>query len=149
MSANAFASEWVALERHTALFRDPTNAERRFIPVRLDDAEIKDTLKQFAYVDWRQRSEEQYAKLLAASRPVIAAAKGPSEQEGEPRPSRVLEGHRSAAWAVAVTPDGRWAVSGGADKSVRVWNQAVAQACLPVRRFFHRLLTRYPREFTA
>ena len=29
MSQNAFASEWVALERHTVLFRDPTNAERR------------------------------------------------------------------------------------------------------------------------
>ena len=42
MSQNAFTSEWVALERHTALFRDPTNAERRFIPLRLDDAEITD-----------------------------------------------------------------------------------------------------------
>jgi len=38
MSKNALASEWVTLERHTALFRDPTNAERRFIPVRLDEA---------------------------------------------------------------------------------------------------------------
>ena len=38
MSASAFASEWVTLERHTALFRDPTNAKRRFIPLRLDDA---------------------------------------------------------------------------------------------------------------
>src|SRR4051794_23054075 len=44
MSAHADASEWVALERHTALFRDPTNARRRFIPLRLDDAEIRDTL---------------------------------------------------------------------------------------------------------
>ncbi len=52
MSANAFASEWVTLERHTAMFRDPTNQRRRFIPVRLDAAEVKDTLPQFAYVDW-------------------------------------------------------------------------------------------------
>ena len=64
MSANAFASEWVTLERHTALFRDPTNAKRRFIPLRLDDVEIKDTLKQFACVDWRDKSEGQYTKLL-------------------------------------------------------------------------------------
>src|SRR5215468_2574123 len=35
MSKNAFASEWVTLERHTSLFRDPTNQERRFIPLRL------------------------------------------------------------------------------------------------------------------
>lgn len=51
MSANAFASDWTTLERHTALFRDPTNRRRRFIPLRLDDAPITDTLRQFAYVD--------------------------------------------------------------------------------------------------
>jgi hypothetical protein len=34
MSKNALASEWVTLERHKALFRDPTNVERRFIPLR-------------------------------------------------------------------------------------------------------------------
>src|SRR5882724_4716437 len=69
MSRNAFASEWVTLERHTAVFRDPANAERRFVPLRLDDAEITDTLKQFAYIDWRQKTQEQYARLLAACRP--------------------------------------------------------------------------------
>ena len=58
MSRNAFASEWVTLERHTALFRDPTNAERRFVPLRLDDTELPDTLKQFAYVDWQQKTQE-------------------------------------------------------------------------------------------
>ncbi len=50
MSANAFASEWVALEQHTAMFRDPTNAQRRFVPMKLDNAEIKEIRKQFAYV---------------------------------------------------------------------------------------------------
>lgn len=63
MSANVTASEWVLFEHHSVLFRDPTNQQRRFIPLRLDDAEIRDALKQFAYVDWRQRSEEVYANL--------------------------------------------------------------------------------------
>src|SRR5689334_1554391 len=40
MSANAFGSEWVNLERYTAIFRDPSNERRRFIPLRLDDAEM-------------------------------------------------------------------------------------------------------------
>lgn len=73
MSKAAFASEWVTLERHTALFRDPTNKQRRFIPLRLDDCDIKDSLKLFAYVDWRERDEQQYQRLLAvcsASEPV-------------------------------------------------------------------------------
>lgn len=68
MSGNSLASDWVTLERQTALFRDPTNKQRRFVPVRVDDAEIKDVLKQFAYVDWRNRSNEDYAKLLASCR---------------------------------------------------------------------------------
>ena len=33
MSQAAFDSEWVTLERHTALFRDPTNQQTRFIRV--------------------------------------------------------------------------------------------------------------------
>lgn len=73
MSEHASASEWVTFEHHSVLFRDLSagaNQKRRFIPVRLDDAEIRDALKQFAYVDWRQRSEEQYARLLAACLPL-------------------------------------------------------------------------------
>jgi TIR domain len=75
MSQNAFASEWVSLERHTVLFRDPTNAERRFIPLRLDDVEITDTLQQFAYIDWRQKAPDQYTRLLTACRPASAETK--------------------------------------------------------------------------
>ena len=33
MSQAAFDSDWVTLERHTALFRDPTNQQRRFVPL--------------------------------------------------------------------------------------------------------------------
>jgi len=66
MSENSFASEWVTLERHTALFRDPTNAKRRFVPLRLDDTELPEILQQFSYVDWRKRSDHEYGRLLAA-----------------------------------------------------------------------------------
>lgn len=51
MSAHAMSSDWVALERHTAIFRDPTNANRRFIPLRLDDTEVGPILQQCAYID--------------------------------------------------------------------------------------------------
>ncbi len=40
-SANAFGSDWAALESGTFRFRDPLNRERRFIPLRLDAAPIK------------------------------------------------------------------------------------------------------------
>ena len=43
MSANAFGSDWAQLEsgtfgRGNLPFRDPLNKERRFLPLRLDDA---------------------------------------------------------------------------------------------------------------
>ena len=47
MSCHAFESDWVTLERHTALFRYPANRERRFIPLRLDNAPVKETFKRF------------------------------------------------------------------------------------------------------
>lgn len=66
MSEHAFASDWVGLERHTLIFRDPTNAERRFLPVLIADCRIPDMIAQFAYVDWRGRSGEGYAGIRSA-----------------------------------------------------------------------------------
>ena len=37
---------------------------------------------------------------------------------------RTLSGHTGAVWAVTVTPDGRYAVSGSRDNTVRVWDLA-------------------------
>lgn len=89
MSQHASASEWVTFEHHSWLFRDPTNQQRRFIPLRLDDAEIRDALKQFAYADWQQRSEEQYAWLLAACRPAAAKTKRVAERKSPKRPDNL------------------------------------------------------------
>ena len=41
----ALASGWVALERGTAVHRDPANAGRRFIPLLLGDCALPDTLQ--------------------------------------------------------------------------------------------------------
>jgi WD40 repeat protein len=128
MSANAFASEWVTLERHTALFRDPTNAHRRFIPLRLDDAEIKDALKQFSYVDWRERSDGQYVRLLAVCNPPIMGELVMGQKETS-QLGKVLKGHVEYGVAVAVTADGRLAISGSGDNTVRVWELETEQ-CL-------------------
>src|SRR5438105_1958282 len=129
MSQNAFASEWVTLERHTALFRDPTNAERRFIPLRLDDAEITDTLKQFAYIDWRQKVPDQYARLLTTCRPASAETRPLRNRQRRLRASKVLKVHTDAVTHVAIIPDGQRAVSSSWDKTVRMWDLAAGQ-CL-------------------
>src|SRR5258708_24104188 len=70
MSANAFGADWVHLESGMFRFRDPLNKERRFIPLRLDEAPIKGSLAQFLYINWvAEEREQEYAKLLEACRP--------------------------------------------------------------------------------
>lgn len=59
-------SDWVTLERHTTLFRDPVNKERRFVPVLLEETRIPESLQLFAYVDWRERDEDGYQQILGA-----------------------------------------------------------------------------------
>ncbi len=102
MSQAAFDSEWVTLERHTALFRDPTNQQRRFIPLRIDDCDIKDLLKQFAYVDWRIASDTQYKKLLNSlskevSKPRVSDCDRPKQPHGEDVQWQVLGLRRMVA----------------------------------------------------
>ena len=63
MSANAFGSDWAQLESGTFRFRDPLNKERRFLPLRLDDAPIKGSLAQFLYINWLPKKREQTGSL--------------------------------------------------------------------------------------
>ena len=58
LSAQAFGSDWASLEAGTFRFRDPLNQERRFIPLRLDDAPIKGHLAQFLSINWRPDKDE-------------------------------------------------------------------------------------------
>jgi small GTP-binding protein len=121
MSANAFASDWVTIERQTVLFRDPANQQRRFVPLRLDDAKIKESLKQFAYVDWRQKESHAYQQLVSACRPI-------------PEPSHTLDATESLlavqstslaadhVWAVAVASNANVAASTHVDCVARIWD---------------------------
>ena len=69
MSANAFGSDWAQLEAGTFRFRDPLNKDRRFIPLRLDDAPIKGSLAQFLHIDWTPPFRERvYTNLVESLR---------------------------------------------------------------------------------
>jgi hypothetical protein len=68
LSPAALGSDWVALERSTVLFRDPTNASRRFIPLVLADCELPDTLRRYKSVDFREEAEAAFEELLTACR---------------------------------------------------------------------------------
>lgn len=129
MSQAAFDSEWVTLERHTALFRDPTNRQRRFVPLRLDDCQIKDSLKQFSYLDLNEKDGKQYARLLN-----VCQRRAPVES-GQSIQTDALEGHRrtrsNQTTLLAVSRDGRFAITGSDDKSAWVWNLKVKRRFSP------------------
>jgi small GTP-binding protein len=128
MSKNAFESEWTTLERHTVMFRDPTNQSRRFIPLLLEEADIPDMLRQFAYVDWREGDEEQYERLRAScgaaevDRNQLSAIADKDYKEVARKSVAILMGHHDNVISTAITRDGQRAVSGSGDKSVKIWD---------------------------
>lgn len=139
ISQAALDSEWVMMERNTVLFRDPSNKDRRFIPLLLDDCNLPDTLRRYKYMDFREESDAAFKGLLA-----ICQSKKESElmahnlpsnrklgsttlkQGGEPLAvfERLINGHEDCVYCLALSPDGKWLVSGeGApDNLVKVWN---------------------------
>ena len=68
LSPAALGSGWVDLERSTALFRDPTNVTRRFVPILLSDCEPPAALRRYRHIDLRRNSRRAAEELLAACR---------------------------------------------------------------------------------
>lgn len=68
ISPEALASGWVALERSTAVHRDPANSGRRFIPVLLSDCVLPATIRRYKYLDYREESERAFNDILKTCR---------------------------------------------------------------------------------
>jgi small GTP-binding protein len=120
MSANAFSSDWGRLERQTILFREPGTDEGRFVPLRTDDSVLPETLRHFAWIDWRQRSRSDYRRILNVCRSAVRVRQRTTSSGLEKL--KALPSHNSAVWSIAVTPDGSRAISGSLDGIVRAWS---------------------------
>src|ERR1700749_3755396 len=131
MSANAFGSDWAKLEADTFRFRDPLNKERRFIPLRLDDAPLKGSLAYFLHIAWRPEGhDEAYAKLLEACRASAKDAGGTDDRDAgtiyqlDHNPNQVI-------YTYAFSPDGKHAITGSDDRKLRLWDVETGR-CLRV-----------------
>jgi small GTP-binding protein len=133
MSAHAFGSDWATLESQTLRFRDPLNKERRFIPLRLDDCPIKDSLVQFSYINWLPENREQaYVKLLEACRPPVSHSAVETEATREQFAEKAdnLDFNRTIV-AFSFSPDRKRAITGSMDNIVRLWDVETGR-CLRV-----------------
>ena len=133
MSANAFGSEWTQLEAGTFRFRDPLNKERRFIPLRLDEMPIKGSLAQFLYINWLpEEREQEYVKLLEACRPAAKPPAAEVHSAGKQLAEKSIAlNYKERIYAYAFSLDGKRALTGAADKTVRLWDMATGN-CLRV-----------------
>ncbi|MCP4580409.1 MAG: DUF4365 domain-containing protein [candidate division Zixibacteria bacterium] len=123
MSKAYFESEWTSLEHYSLLFRDPTNAERRFIPVLIEECEIPIIIAPFAHVDWQKKSDEEYNKLLHAC-PVSKeeTAKAPTDEIIIDQARMVLGGHTESVLGVTITPNSKTAITASYDSNLKVWD---------------------------
>lgn len=144
LSPAALGSDWIGLERSTVLFRDPSNAGRRFVPLLLEECELPDTLKRYRYIEYRRHTAARFEELVAAVMPseaeqehvevveVVAAAPPPAKtRHASTRIAKrvgTMRGHKGG-WInrIAVTPDGTLAVSASEDTTLRVWDLATGR----------------------
>jgi len=136
ISAQALGSAWAQLEAGTFRFRDPLNKERRFIPLRLDDAPIKGSLAQFLHISWLPRDREhQYDKLLEVCRisgqPNLAPKT--STQSNHTEEFVRLDYLNADIKGYALSTDGKQALTCSQDTTVRLWEVATGR-CLRVLR---------------
>ena len=92
LSSGALESEWVDMERSTALFRDPSNSYRRFVPALLSTCEIPDGLKRLKYVDLREGDDASVNSLIKGLRDPENWPPTPPTTEGKREESEYLRG---------------------------------------------------------
>jgi hypothetical protein len=142
-SRHAATSDWAAYELNQFQLRDPLNREGRLIPVRLDGSPLRSSLRQIRHVDWSDKDDTEYEKLLAACRRVIEGASNPSgEGHGPAASSWLLPLREKSLWSQAPLVVDRVDVAPIlVDRVSRAWAASeAARAALPANGWVDRQL---------
>ncbi|MCX6305314.1 MAG: TIR domain-containing protein [Bacteroidetes bacterium] len=127
MSTNVFGSDWAQLESWSFRFRDPLNKERRFIPLRIDNAPLMGSLGHLLYINWLpDHYEEEYPKLFEAchkpAQPFMESQKkGKNNIENAVQLDyKLFEGDRVTQYAF--NSEGTRTLTCSNDETVRLWD---------------------------
>ncbi len=100
-------------------FRDPDDPDRRIVLVRLDEVDLDEPLFGITPVDlWASSSSREVDRLHE----LIAPPARPTSAAARLRLRAVLRGHSRTITGVAISADGRRAISGAADGTLCAWN---------------------------
>jgi len=81
MSAVSQHADWPLFELHTIWFGGILNRDGRFVPLRLDDAPLRNVLQPFKYINWKpQDRTANYADVKQAVERVRGQPAAPREQ---------------------------------------------------------------------
>jgi small GTP-binding protein len=128
MSPNAFtASEWAVLEGYTTLFRDPSDADRHFVPVLIEETEIPEVFRQYNYIDWQKkgnrRRKKGYEELLQVCTN-FTRREDSLEEDGKPEiipPQNVFQGHGREISKIETACEGQVIISAALDNKIKIW----------------------------
>ena len=152
LSQNALSSDWLTLERNTAIFRDPSNKSRRFIPILLEKCKLPETLSRYKYIDFTHDDQSAIKELLKVcsfnrkneyntpSNITLSQSETLEEnnhEQEEINPSinsepfnlplgvnllHSLHGHKDWIGRISWSPNGKILASPSADGTIRLWD---------------------------
>src|SRR5262249_50500595 len=106
-------------------FRDPLNRNRRFLPIRLDDAEIDESLAPYSFVDWRRGVRDtQYPVLYDVCHVPVVVDVGAVLSPSTGVAKKAFRLDNLAHWFnnPCISCDINRIVSGSVDGAVRLWD---------------------------
>lgn len=121
ITRSALRDEWTNLERGTAIFRDPQNSRRRFIPILLEDCVLPDTIKKYDAIRITAGEDRSahIQRLVSACQDVDAGPDAPARQTFFPVESKHI--HTSWISAMISTSEHERLLTAGANGVLGLW----------------------------
>jgi small GTP-binding protein len=122
MTENSFGKDWRILDKQIVMFNGLSNKQRKFLPILVEECEIKETLKQFVYINYIDRSADKYLKILNTCKLVKRTESNLDSKKTQLKSVKILKGHTELIRRVVVSKNSKIVASASNDKTIRIWD---------------------------